>query len=321
MMRARTQMVSDLLALSGASRLRALTLNVCPSRQLRILAYHRILENPSADFPYDADLISASPEAFDREMAFIARRFDVITFRDLETENVASLRNPLILSFDDGYKDNITHAYPVLQRHGLRATFFVSTGFVGTGCVPWWDEIAYLAKRAALPNAAAVVGECLRQAKCCTSAGLEALLVRLREQSGLARPVDPALFMDWDDLRILLHGGMEIGSHTVTHPVMSCLDNDGDIRSELTQSRIHIERELGTPPLAFCYPVEGSARINAALRQSVGDAGYRYACCYEHGINELPLGDPLCMKRIKAELRGDFRRFVNKVLFPRLIRY
>src|SRR5215471_15904890 len=104
------------------------------SGSLRILAYHRVLDADPSDFAYDEGVISATTEAFYHQMDFVRRNFDVLTFRELhaiEMEGKDRPRRALIITFDDGYRDNYTQAFPVLRHMGLPATIFLATGHIG----------------------------------------------------------------------------------------------------------------------------------------------------------------------------------------------
>ena len=93
--------------------------------------------------PFDRGLWSATAEAFDEQLAWIKKNYDVVSPADLPA---AKSGRRVIITFDDGYRDNYTAAFPVLQRHGLPATFFVATGFIDEPRLPWWDEIAWMVR-------------------------------------------------------------------------------------------------------------------------------------------------------------------------------
>ena len=126
---------------------------------IRILAYHRVLPGNCAEwcpvspnFIFDDGVVSATSEAFRNQMGFVRRNFDVISFRDLyyiESRGLGLPARPLIITFDDGYRDNYTNAFPVLKEFGIPATIFVATGHIGSNTLFWWDLVAYCFKIAA----------------------------------------------------------------------------------------------------------------------------------------------------------------------------
>lgn len=101
-----------------------------------ILLFHRV-DDALADNP-----ISCSSDSFDEFCGFLARYFNVIPLRDLVSrlEREESISGCVVITFDDGYKDNLDVAAPILARHGLPACFFVTTDYIGTSKVGPWDE-------------------------------------------------------------------------------------------------------------------------------------------------------------------------------------
>jgi hypothetical protein len=100
-----------------------------------VVVFHRV------DDRYPDDPITLPVARFTALCRFFARSFDVIRLGELVTmlEQRQSLRGQLVITFDDGYRDNHRVAAPVLERLGLPACFFVTTGFIESGAVPWWD--------------------------------------------------------------------------------------------------------------------------------------------------------------------------------------
>src|SRR2546427_2101161 len=103
-----------------------------------ILNYHRINDENDPFFP------SLPSAVFERHMAYVARSFRVLTVENLveKMREGRVPRNAIAITFDDGYRDNLTHAAPIRARHGVPATIFLATGFIGTSEVPWFDRVA-----------------------------------------------------------------------------------------------------------------------------------------------------------------------------------
>jgi peptidoglycan/xylan/chitin deacetylase (PgdA/CDA1 family) len=98
---------------------------------LRILVYHRITDQRKEDFPFNSDLRSSSPKLVKLEMSFCIRYFSPITFsffKECLDYGVDLPPRPIIITFDDGYRDNYIYAFPVLRKFRIWATFFISTG-------------------------------------------------------------------------------------------------------------------------------------------------------------------------------------------------
>lgn len=129
--------------------------SICPrimrftKRNLTILAYHRVSDYKQ-NCPLDDNLISASPEEFEKQVRYLKANYDCIDFATLSDILKGNLRfrgNALIITFDDGYKDNYDNAYPILKEHGTPATIFIATEFIDKQNLFWWDKVAYMVKQ------------------------------------------------------------------------------------------------------------------------------------------------------------------------------
>jgi peptidoglycan/xylan/chitin deacetylase (PgdA/CDA1 family) len=96
--------------------------------QATVIAYHAVGDCPSADDPYN---LFVSPDAFRRQMAFLARRRNVVPLDVLLADELPRKRPTVAITFDDGYRSVLTEAGPVLRSYGFPATVFVPTAFVG----------------------------------------------------------------------------------------------------------------------------------------------------------------------------------------------
>ncbi|MEO6420555.1 MAG: polysaccharide deacetylase family protein, partial [Polyangiaceae bacterium] len=144
---ARTQ-ISHLLDGAGALglllRLRART----QAPWLTVLTYHRIA-NPLVAADVDQDVVDARPEEFEQQLAFLGKYCSVIGLDDLLAfqRGRALPPNPVLITFDDGYRDNYETAFPMLKSRGMTAVFFIATSFIQERRMFWWDRLSYLIKR------------------------------------------------------------------------------------------------------------------------------------------------------------------------------
>jgi peptidoglycan/xylan/chitin deacetylase (PgdA/CDA1 family) len=311
------------------------------SAGLRILAYHRVLDGDPRSFPFDEELISADPDTFHRQMLFVSRNFDVITFGDLrrcELEGRPWPRRALIITFDDGYKDNYVHAFPVLKQLGLSATIFLTTGHIGRSKLFWWDRIAYCFKHTKRQQVslAAVSPEPFPLRTAAERAkALRTVLYWIKEVSegyrrdfleGLSRELDVAppgelaegMHMTWDDVRQMHAAGIEFGSHTVTHPILANV-TQAQLHHEISSSKKCIEEKIGRPVLSFAYPAGRRFRFNAAVRQAVSECGFHYAVAYDEGLAEEGSVDRYALPRIHVERGQSLSLFRANLMFPGLM--
>jgi len=305
-----------------------------------IAAYHRILTAP-ADFGFDANVLSATPEEFEREIRFIQRYFRVISFAELKDILASSAPPPpnvLLLTFDDGYRDNFEHAYPILRRYQVPATVFVAAGYIDTGRTPWWDEVNYLLKKTpqtslhleSLPSwrfeggaRAAAIEALLATLKKLPQPQVEEVLAELRLRSEVAIPLELSrdLMATWAQLREMSQQGIEIGAHSLTHPVLANVPTEEQLRREVAEPRALIERQIGQPVRTFAYPVGGPEHFDARVVAQVRACGYDFAVSYVHGVNPWDQPERWALRRIKTEVYNDFDRFRAKLTFPHWIRY
>jgi peptidoglycan/xylan/chitin deacetylase (PgdA/CDA1 family) len=248
---------------------------------LLILNYHRIGDPGSSDL--DQNLWSATEDDFRAQMTILKRDFDVIGLDRLDETLRRSRGRSVMITFDDGYRDNYTHAFPILKDCGLPATFFIATGFLDHPQVPWWDEIAWMVHsttvgelpatdwtetplRIAPETSDAVIRRLLKVYKSLEGQEASCYLTNLAELLKTGRcPVEMncGLWMTWDMVREMRAAGMTIGGHTVTHPVLAnqpLEQQDYEIR----ECRQRLVAELGEPIDAFSYPVGGSSSFTAA---------------------------------------------------------
>jgi len=269
------------------------------ARGITLLMYHKVL--PS-------QLISAYPlrnlvveiSSFNHQMEWLRKHFEVVTVRDamaridLGARRKTHARRPLAcVTFDDGYRDNFEYAAPILESHGLRATFFVTTGFV-EGTTLWFDRAAQAWHRdaaATLMRASEAIPS-LRES-IAEVRSFDAWWQFLKQLSQDARQTVlhatdvPALATDEvfcamtiEHVRELAKRGHEIGSHSVTHPILTNLDKTS-LTLEMGRSRSLVREWTGQHVEGFCYPNgDHDERVVSAARA----AGYKYACMLRRGI-------------------------------------
>jgi peptidoglycan/xylan/chitin deacetylase (PgdA/CDA1 family) len=268
-----------------------------PKARVPILTLHRV--NDDND-PFMASLPTA---IFAARMAHIARHYRVLTVEDLAAclREGQVPRNALAITFDDGYRDNLTHAAPILNRLGLPATIFLVTGHIDSPRALWFDRLALAfkaatARRVELADghvlALATVGERLA-ALDATRAHLKLVPDDERSTSveRLITALHPSpdrpkrLMLSWDEVAALRGLGFAIGAHTVTHPIMSRL-TPSQVHAEVYGSKAAIEKVLGTPCQAFAYPNGLADDYNEAVTQVVREAGFTCAVTTKRGLND-----------------------------------
>ena len=270
---------------------------VVPRGTFQILSYHRV--NDALD-PFFPSLPSA---VFERHMRFLRQTHTILTVEELvaRARERRVPRNAVAITFDDGYRDNLTDAAPILRRHGLPATFFLATGAIGTGEVLWFDRLAAAIRDTTQATLRTPWGQVLEldglEARL---RALESSLSRLKQypedefRDALERiaealaPMDgPSLkdlMLSWDDVRTLAAQGFSIGAHTVSHPILSRMTSERAWR-EIAESRAMVDSQCGGAPRAFAYPNGKPEDYSPAVVEHVRRAGFGCAVTTRFGLN------------------------------------
>lgn len=250
------------------SGLRAINSALAPSRRaakLSILIYHRVLPCPDPMFESEPDA-----REFERHMTLLANYFTVLPLSEAvqRLKNGRLPRRAACVTFDDGYADNAEVALPILQRLGIPATFFISTSFLGGGCM-WNDRVIESVRAASGPTLDLTsIGlgshsiesySHRRQVVEHLLSGLKYLPPEDRQESVLqierivSVTLPDNLMMTPEQVRILSNAGMEIGGHTVSHPVLTSI-NDETVRDEIASGKEELASITGQEIRCFAYP-------------------------------------------------------------------
>lgn len=294
---------------------------------LTILTYHRV-DEPAARPDLMPSLISATPDGFAAQMAMVARQFDPVGLPDV----IAALDQPerlppraVLVTFDDGYRDFATHAWPALQSAGVPATLFVATAVADDPSAPfWWDRLWSAIWRApgpdpiATPIGAVPVGRRHARRTVARIRGwlktldhddamtqvdriVEELGARSAPGADAASPPAGSLppTLGWDDLRRLASDGVTLAPHTRHHPLLDHIEVDRAV-DEITGAYADLEREIGaiaTIPKVLAYPsgAHGGDAVEAARR-----ADMLLAMTTRRGGNDLRRADRLRLRRINV---------------------
>ena len=302
---------------------------------LLVLNYHRV--GSAGDAVFDRKLWSANVEQFDEQVGYLKKCFDIVSPSDLPDVFRAKRGQFVMLTFDDGYRDNYEAAFPVLQTHGVLATFFVATGFIDRQPMAWWDAIASILRttpHTSLPAnrwfpegldlTGRARGEAIQQTldvfKSLPNVEAVEMLEDLAAEAGdeSVNTPCPELWMTWDMIREMQHAGMTIGGHTVSHPILSRLSPEGQDR-EIQHCAERLEQELGVPAKAFSYPVGGVDAFNEVTRAALRVHGFQWGFSYYGGYARPGHTDPYDIPRaaVESDLTQSFFRAMTTL--PQLL--
>ncbi len=263
-----------------------------------ILCYHRV---GTEGVPLFSRL---EPKVFEAQMRYVTKHYRVVPLGQLcrELQDGAAVEPTLAVTFDDGYRDLYTHAFPVLQKYQIPATIYLIGRCMETGEVPWYDKI-FLALKAVAGESFEIELERPRKFKIFSfsvqAAAAWEIVSYLRKIPDTHRQKWCAAFeqqiplpleelegrmLDWSQVRTMHRAGVFFGSHTMSHPVVSQLGPQA-LEEELVASKQFFERGLGAPIDDFAYPFGKPEDGSLAATEFLTRSGYRSAVTTTEGFN------------------------------------
>lgn len=290
-------------------------------RQALILNYHRFCERE--------DGVRVSARAFAEQLEYLSAHYTLVPLSQMAMSLAGSRPIPArmaAITIDDGYHDAYDIAFPLLRKHRAPATVFVVSDFVEGRIWLWTDKARYLIARTSGQPRTITIEERALDVDLSSDAGRlaaavkintalkvlseearDAAIHRLAGELNVFLPDQPPVefsSISWQQAREMAANGVEIGSHTVTHPILPGL-SDERLRQELHQSKACIEAKLGRKAETFCYP---NGNYDLWTRREAERAGYSCAVTTEAGWNDGQ-SDPLALCRIYGEY--DMAHFVQ----------
>ncbi len=264
---------------------------------LTIIGYHNI---------ESTHYFSAPPgqgtRAFDQQLRLLRRATNVVPLGaalrtwecggDLPTRAVS-------ITFDDGYRDALEVAAPMLERYGLPATFFLVPSIVSRETSAWWERVSWSVQEShancvtwgermiRLGNdidRAQVVEDICVDLKKLDHVGRDRAIARLVDELAPTTPFAGDLFLDWDQCRALSTRGFEIGSHSYRHAILA-RETAAEQLDDLARSKKVLEDELGTRIDLLAYPNGEHGDFNADTFDALRSVGYTHAVTTIPGRN------------------------------------
>lgn len=262
-----------------------------------ILCYHGVVADKLADDPFHyGNVVSVSE--FSEQMAMIAESMKPMSLALLREWLAGSTETPpdsVLVTFDDGYRNNLTQAAPILAKFRIPAVFFASAGYVGAERLLWPTDIyrrillwrsqhvplpdgstldvppSEIAKRMALAAWARefckLIPDDQRRHYLCILSESELPMLTPAEEEMFS-------FLSWEELRQLHRMGFEIGSHTTDHSILTRL-SPSQLTMELVDSKQRIEKHLRVPCVSLAYPNGRRSDYSPAVLTAALQAGYQ----------------------------------------------
>lgn len=299
------------------------------------LLYHRIDDPDRPDFYGYRDNVSATRETFAAQLDYLVKNFDVVTLDDCIAwiEGRAPLSSRAVLvTFDDGYRDNFLNAMPELAARNLRAVLFAATGFMDDKAVFYWDWVAEAFRwsslsKAELPLLGHTVFDNLQQRQTVARRWITAAKALLDEDKrhqidNLAESLQvlppheppPGLHMTWPEVGAAARSSFDIGAHTINHPIVSRLSIH-EAEREIAGSRATLEQVLGQPVRAFAYPNGQPGDFGPDHELVLEKLGFSIGFAAHGGLTFSAEAKhrPFALRRVGVNFRDHLPRFAAKV--------
>jgi peptidoglycan/xylan/chitin deacetylase (PgdA/CDA1 family) len=255
---------------------------------------------------------------FERHLTVLRERYQVVPLPQLVEElasGIFSSPRQIAITFDDGYQDNHKFVLPILKRFNVRASFFLIAEGIGSTQEFWWHRLERIIRRCSMDsllfdqtryplttptdrrNTILFLFSALRDLY---GEEKERMLAKLSRMAGVedGPPNEDNFLMSWDQVFDMVRAGMHIGSHTCTHPRLSCLPHPQLVR-ELAESRRVLEEQLRISVTAIAYPYGHRADVPDTIGMVAKSAGYHYGLSTETGINRRGR-DPFMLRRLNV---------------------
>jgi peptidoglycan/xylan/chitin deacetylase (PgdA/CDA1 family) len=304
---------------------------------IRNFLFHRV--NPTREKLWDP----MDVELFEKCIKYISNKYHVVRFEDLiYSEQLHSKNKMATIMFDDGYKDNIEYAFPILEKYNCKASFYIVTNSIENNIPTWTHILEYLFEHTNktsinlqfdfIPSELQITTLKTEADRLSYASQLKPFIKKISHEQRtliLDRIAEtfsdvqlPQLMMDWNDIQILHQHGHYIGSHTATHLMLGTTNNHQLVLEELTHSGKQIEEKLGYFPLTISYPV-GS--YTGETKQLAQKAGYQIGLAVKQQIYSPLKSDLFEVDRIELYNESWFKtrlRISNQLeALKKLIRY
>ena len=304
-----------------------------------ILLYHRIVDDHSR-FLNKGPVVHHHIKHFDKEISYFRKNFPILSMDEIVDRIKLGLgfeRPSLAITFDDGYQDNYALACPVLKKHGVPATIYLTTSLIGTRGRIWTDqiELALLKTKKDSFSLPSLFGAKLNwinteaQKQKANIRVAEALKLRpdmereeLMQEFFDALEVDEVreknqgtrIMLNWSEVKNMAQNGITFGAHSHTHPILSQMPLH-QAKEDILYSKKVIEENLGIKVKHFAFPNGRDQDFSEELRDYCREIGFKSVASVNYGLNDSKIDSAMRLKRIGATspvwiMAGDLTREV-----------
>ncbi len=297
--------------------------------KVTILMYHGI--TAYADSILNFDYKHVEREKFEEQLQYLKKHYSLIALEEFikwKEGKKKLLKNPLMLTFDDGYANCYTQLFLLLKKYNAPAVIFLPTTYISKKGIAWYDVVAYCiaaTKKSTISitnktyplvsdeqKKAAIVAI---KEKCYNCPEERERILKEVVKETEVKPEDCATddmgFMSWEQCQEMQKAGIVFGSHSMTHPIMIELSKE-EINKEVLESKKSIEKKLKMQCYAFAYPF---GKYNNEVEVQLQKAGYLLGFTVEYGKNTKQTPD-MRIKRIAVNNLYELPLFALNLCFP-----
>jgi len=283
--------------------------SIIPS--LTVLSYHRV-----GPLTVDWSLPHTGAAEFERQVDWLNSRYHVLGAEELYgilRDGAAFPRRAALITFDDGYKDNCTNAFPILKAKGIPAIIFLTTGNIEKRRLFWWDELRYAVRSIYAEtkklNIPIDVGDGMtldvrrlvhfeNSLKEVPESVKAKVIAKLIDDYSVDIPSEfvEGQLLTWEEANAMAEGGMEFGAHTIDHSILTRMSLE-EARMQISGSKETVEKRVGRKALSFAYPNGTPEDYNDDIISHLKSSGFVAAFTTQPLIN--PAGvDPMRIGRV-----------------------
>lgn len=249
------------------------------TNSLLVLTYHRITDEPDLHDP-----LKVSMANFEKQILFLKKNYNIISggqLADAIKNNRPFPDKACLITFDDGWRDNYTHAFPILRKYQIPAIIFISTDYIGTNKVFWHEKLCnILAKVQANPEKVSnakdglpvsvaervsniikiphyqrrpEINDLIEYLKKYTPKEINNFIKKLEALFDVVEEISQPVMLSWEQVKEMSQNNICFGSHTKSHAILTQISDD-EIEEELRDSKYIIANKIGKPVFFLSYP-------------------------------------------------------------------
>ena len=303
------------------------------NRKTFFLVYHRVLDINS-NFSFNRSLVSSSVGSFKRQMQYLSERYNVISlekFCEYHKKKISPPKNSVIITLDDGYRDNYKHVYPILKKHKLPATIFIATDAIEENVLLWWDKVAYIINKSKI-NYFEIkeLGKYSLRNKYEKLKALRIISLKLKNMEEIKKNYlieelicilkvkipdikkNKRLFLRWNEIKEMSTDGILFGSHTASHTILTNI-SIAETHKEIRNSKYILEKNISKKIKYFSYPNGYYSDFDNEIKKIIKKNGFECALTYIPGRNDIN-SDLFELRRNSVDYDTDITLFKNKLV-------